>query len=125
MTFNTNTELSSNKALKFLGMLYPLLNRKSRLNTANKLIIFKSIIQSVLLNVCPVWGNCAKSHIERLQIIQNKCLKIILNLPRTFNTNNLHELAAVPQISRQISNINMKFRTNLLKSKNPLILNLN
>lgn len=63
MTFNSNTDLSSNKAVKFLGMLYPLLNRKSRLNTANKLIIFKSIIQSILLNACPVWGNCAKSHI--------------------------------------------------------------
>ena len=124
MTFKSNTDLISDKALKFLGMLYPLLNRKSRLNTTNKLLIYRAIIQSILLGACPVWGNCAKSHIEKLQVIQNKCLKIILNLPRTFNTNELHKCAAVPQISQQISKINLKLRSKLLRSDNLLIRNL-
>lgn len=124
LTFKSNTDLISDKAHKYLGMLYPILNRKSRLSKSNKLLIFRAIIQNILLSACPVWGKCGNHHIEKLQIIQNKCLKIILNLPRCHSTHDLHLRAAIPQISKQISKINLKFKAKLPRSENPLIRNL-
>lgn len=124
LTFKTQTDLIADKALKLLGMLYPLLSRKSRLNTANKILIYRAIIQSVLLGACPVWGNCANLHINKLQVIQNKCLKIVTNLPKHHSTYDLHRRAALFQISQQISKINLNFRSKLLRSDNPLIRNL-
>jgi hypothetical protein len=124
VTFKTHIDLISEKALKFVGILYPLLNRKSKLNSDNKIRIFRAIIQSILLGACPVWGNCAKHHIEKLQIIQNKCLKIILDLPPRYETINLHKLAAIQPIKHQITKINSKFNNKLLTSDNPIIRNL-
>ena len=124
LTFKTNTDLISDKAHMYLGMLYPIINRKSKLSSSNKLLIFRAIIQSILLNACPVWGNCAYHHIEKLQIIQNKCLKIILNLPRYHSTYDLHHRANIPKLSQQISKINLNFRAKLARSENPLINNL-
>lgn len=121
LTFKSHVDLTHDKALKFLGALYPLLNRKSRLNTTNKIRIYRAIIQSIMLNACPVWGSCAKHHIDKLQIIQNKCLKLILNLPPRHETNDLHRLTSVPTISQQISKINLNFRTKMLHSDNPII----
>jgi Reverse transcriptase (RNA-dependent DNA polymerase)/Endonuclease-reverse transcriptase len=124
LTFKPHVELIQGKALKFLGALYPILNRKSKLNNINKIRIFRAIIQSILLGACPVWGNCANHHIEKLQIIQNKCLKIIFSLPTCFRTNDLHGLASIPLITQQISKINLNFRTKMLCSDNPIISSL-
>lgn len=124
VTFKSHIDEISEKALKFFAILYPLLNRKSYLNSANKIRIFRAMIQSILLSACPVWGNCANYHLERLQIIQNKCLKIILNLPPRYATAATHKLAGVPSIKDQIIKINMKFKDKLLTSDNPLIKNL-
>lgn len=124
LTFKPHIDIMHSKALKLLGALYPLINRKSRLNTTNKIRIFRAIIQSTLLGACPVWGNCAKYHIERLQVIQNKCLKIIFNLPPYYNTYDLHRLASMPTISQQIAKINLNFRSKMLRSQNPIIRSL-
>lgn len=124
LTFRPHVDAMQGKALKFLGSLYPLLNRKSRLNTTNKIRIFRAIIQSILLGACPVWGNCAKHHIQKLQTIQNKCLKIIYNLPPYYNTRDLHKLDSIPTITQQISKINLNFRNKMLSSDNPIIRSL-
>lgn len=125
LTFRPHVDALQEKALKFFGSLYPLLNRKSRLNTANKVRIFRAIIQSILLSACPVWGNCANYHIQKVQTIQNKCLKTIFGLPPYYNTNDLHRLASVPTIIQQISKINLNFRNKMLNSVNPIIRSLN
>lgn len=121
LTFKLHIDLTIEKALKYFAILYPLLNRKSKLNISNKLVIYKAIIRSVLLYTCPVWGDCAVSHISKLQTVQNKCLKVIFNLPRSFPTNMLHKLANMPTIKQQISKINQQFKSKLPTSNNPLI----
>lgn len=121
LTFKTHIDRVQNKALKNFGALYPLLNKRSKLNTINKIRVFRAIIQSVLLAACPVWGNCALSHVQKLQVIQNKCLKTILNLPRRHETSDLHRLASIPTITEQIFKITQNLRGKLIHSENPVI----
>lgn len=121
LTFKKQTELAAEKALKYMGMLYPILNRKSKLNYFNKLLIYKIVFQSILLYACPVWGSCAQCHINKLQLVQNKCLKIILNLPYDHSTTDVHNRAKVSSIRHQIRKISDKFNDRLCASENLLI----
>lgn len=124
LTFNKHIDLSVEKALKLIAVLYPLLNWKSKLNTSNKLSVYKAIIRSTLLYACPVWNGCAETHIKKLQMIQNKCFKIICNLPRSYPTHSLHRLVNLPTIKEQISKTTLNFNKKLPLSKNKLIRSL-
>lgn len=121
LTFGKQIDLSIEKALKYIGILYPLINRKSKLNTCNKLTLYKSVFRSILLYGCPVWGSCAMCHINKIQRIQNKCLKLMLNLPSYYPTYDLHRLCGIPLIKDQIYKLNINFQNKLPTSSNVLI----
>lgn len=121
LCFNRHTDLTVQKALKFTGILFPLLNRKSHLNLSNKIAVYKAMIRSIILYACPVWGNCAEVHLNKLQLIQNKCLRLILNAPYNHPTYDLHRKANLPTIKVQIQKVNSKFVSELQASENPLI----
>ena len=54
-------------------------NKHSYLNPKNKDLHYKCIIRPILTYASPVWYTAANYHLKRLQITQNKCLKIINN----------------------------------------------
>lgn len=71
--------------------LYPFISRNSCLNSKNKITLYKVMFLSFILYASPIWGKCAKTHINKLQILQNKFLKRALNLPFYFSTDELHK----------------------------------
>lgn len=91
ITFKHHVSYIVDKFKRSIRILYPFINRKSQLSLGNKLIIFKVIFQSILLYAAPVWNGMANCHVKRLQIEQNKLLKMIYNLPRYFSTSRLHD----------------------------------
>lgn len=90
LIFKDHIQSTSNKAVVSSRALYCLLNKKSKLNIKNKLILYSSCIRPIMLYACPVWKNAAKTHLNKLQIIQNKNLKIIYGLHRLYSTEQLH-----------------------------------
>lgn len=110
LLFKKHLENTCLKAIKCGRSLYPLLNRKSKLNIKNKLLLYKMCIRPILTYACPVWENCAKSHRKKLQIIQNKNLKIIYNLPRRFPTRDLHMKSKQKTIDTAISEMTLTFK---------------
>jgi hypothetical protein len=61
-----------------ISLIYVLIKTKlSSMGKKCSLLIFKQIIRPILTYACPVWGNCASSHIKKMQIVQNKVLRII------------------------------------------------
>lgn len=98
-----------NKANRASGALYALIGRRSILSRENKLLIYKSTIRPILTYASIVWRSAAHSNRKHIQIIQNKCLKIILKLPRRFPTDELHTRAKVPTIADFTNKINNKF----------------
>lgn len=58
---------------------------------------------------CPVWGSAAKCHLKRLQIIQNKCLKMINNKHWRYPTYLLHQETGYEMIKNCITRITNKF----------------
>lgn len=121
LTFKTHIDLTIKKCDNIIKLLYPIINRKSKLSNENKILIFKVVFQCVLLYGSPVWGNCAITHRKRLQVKQNKILKMTLDLPWFFSTSTLHEDTGVRTIFDKIQCSNIKFQNSCAMLDNPLI----
>lgn len=78
-----------NKAHNTLRMLYPLINKNSSLRTKFKLL-YKMCAKPALLYAAPVWAAAARTHLNKLQKVQNKFLRIIYDPPRYTRTADLH-----------------------------------
>jgi hypothetical protein len=70
------------KAARRLGVLGPLLNRKSGLSVRNGVLLYKQLIRPVTDYASPIWRSAARSHVQKLQVLQyNQCLRIAINAP--------------------------------------------
>lgn len=112
------------KTQKYIKILYPFINRKSKLFTKTKIMLFKVVFQSLMLYGAPVWQHCKNIHKKKLQTQQNKILKMMLNLPFFFSTNRLHSISKVQPITTLIESRTSKFQERCQESTNPLIRNL-
>lgn len=121
LLFDKHINKSIGKTNGLIKSLYPLINRRSCLQLANKLLLFKCIFRPVLSYGSPVWRCCAKTHLKRLQVKQNQVLKMILGLPPYFSTDELHDIAEIERLQCFINRTASTFRTSCLVSSNPLI----
>ncbi|KAI8123515.1 putative RNA-directed DNA polymerase from transposon X-element [Lucilia cuprina] len=109
------------KATKAFRALWPLLNKRSCLNMKNKNLLFKSVIRPILTYACPVWSTAANCHLNRLQVIQNKCLKMIYNKHWRYPTHLIHEETGYERIIDYIKRIKNKFYEKIESSSYPMI----
>lgn len=109
------------KATKCMAALYPLIGRRSFLSVKNKLLIYRAVIRPVLTYASPIWCTSAVSNRKQLQVIQNKCLKMIFRLPWRMSTTAVHERANIPTIADFVQNLNDKFSNRCILSDYNLI----
>lgn len=121
LTFKEHIYHIKSKVSLATKILYPLINRKSDLNRENKLIIMKVVFQALMLYACPVWGSCAKTHIQTLQVAQNKLLKMMLNHPWYYSTAILHTEANISFVNDRIDIITDSFINKCSISSNSLL----
>ena len=86
------------------------------------MLLYKAYIRPILTYGCQIFRKCAKSHLKRLQVIQNKKLKFIYyNLNIRHSTERLHADYNQKTIKEIISDFTRSFnercRTNNLESK--------
>jgi hypothetical protein len=109
LTFSKHIEYVTNRANQAIRILYPLLCRKSKLCVANKIIIYKLAIRPILTYASPSIKGIAKSHLKKMQITQNKALKMILNRAWFTPTHEIHSTANIPMIHQYINKLTEKF----------------
>lgn len=114
-----------NKAVKCGRALYPLLNRKSKLNIKNKLLLYKMCIRPILSYGCQIWSSrVAKTNLKCLQIIQNKNLKTIFKLNRRYSTALLHSNSKELMINELFLNLTNRFKEKCNSSSIEILRNL-
>lgn len=113
LTFKQNTDYLLNKTQTAIRTLYPLIARRSKLNIENKLLIYKTAIRPIFTYASPVYIDMAKQHKKKLQIIQNKILRMILDAPMYTRTDDLHEEAGVETVENFVDRLNIKFVNSL------------
>lgn len=105
--FHVNKKLNS--AYATLSKLYPILNRKTSTKIKSGLLIYKSILRPILLYACPIWGTASPTAIKKLQVFQNKVLRIILKCPWYTRNNQIHNELGVLDISNFIVKLSKAF----------------
>lgn len=124
LLFREQVDKTVTRCSILLRSLFPLVNRRSRLSLKNKLAVFKSVVCPMIDYAQPVWGSCAKSHRDRLQRIQNKWLKMILNVPFWTRTTEVHQLAGVGTLDARFENQRAKFQRRCAVSDIEVIRNI-
>lgn len=121
LLFRQHIDAACEKAIKSFRSLWPLLNRRSTLNLKNKNLLFKSVIRPILSYASPVWYKAAKCHIKKMQIIQNKCLKMIYNKNWRYSTQALHNETGYEMYTEFIQRQNTNYFTKISNSSYAII----
>ena len=79
LLYRTNIEQFIKKAKKNIATLHPLLKKRSTLSFHSKLTLYRSYLRPTLTYACPVWSNSANCHLGKIQVTQNKCLRMVSN----------------------------------------------
>jgi hypothetical protein len=123
LTWATHLKTVNQTAKQRLGRFYRLL-RSPTLSVKLKLLIFKAIIRPCMTYACPIWHTAAKTNIGKLQITQNKSLRVCLGLPRRTPIDFLHATAGVPLLTDFIDKLTTTFSASLPIHPNDLLHNL-
>lgn len=121
MNCNLHIDTKLIKVDNLIRMLYPLINRSSVLSTELKIRIYKLYFLPVLLYAYPILQLCSKTYLNKLQVKQNKILKMILNLPWHTSTDFVHQESKIETIKERLDRLTIKFKLKSEDSDNNLI----
>jgi hypothetical protein len=124
LLFKLNCENNIKKANIALSFVYPILRKHNKTTIESKLLLYKSHIRPILIYACPAWANTASCHLKKLQVFQNKCLRMALNMPYCTPINKLHLKSNTLMITEQIEKITVNFYKRCNSSENELIARL-
>jgi hypothetical protein len=126
LIFKSNTQNSLTKTKKAISILYPLLKKHSSVNFETKLLLFKLYLLPILTYGCPVWANMSNCHFKKLQVQQNKILRMVLSAPYRTKIETLHKDSGVSYLKERVEKLSTKFYDNLTNNpiRNPLVRNL-
>jgi hypothetical protein len=66
LTWSAHVNQVGKKAAQRLGVLGPLLNRRSGLSVRNGVLLYKQLIHPMMDYACPIWRSTACSHVRKL-----------------------------------------------------------
>ena len=104
-----------------MGMLGPLLNRKSDLSIRNGVLLYKHLICPVMDYACPAWKSAAHTHVRSLQVLQFMCLHLATGAPWYISNRQVHKDLGVPLFANHIRALTVSFDSKLAAMGNPLV----
>lgn len=119
LTFKQHIDSKLIRGENVIKAMYPLINRKSRLNVKLKSLIFKTIYRPGVLYGSPVFNHCAKTHKLKLQRQQNKLLKMILGVPTRTSTRQIHSDTNVEMVTDYMNRLTNDFFDRCRSSLHP------
>jgi hypothetical protein len=81
LNYTSHIKFTTDKALGMLVALFPLLSKESSLAMDTKLHLYKAVIRLMLKYAAPLWCSVSTSSLRQLEVIQNKCLRVVANAP--------------------------------------------
>jgi hypothetical protein len=102
-----------------MGMLGPLLNRKSDLSVRNGILLYKQLIRPMMDYACPAWKSAARTHVRRLQVFQSRCLRLATGAPWYVSNRQTHEDLGVPLLTDHIRALIASFDSKLADVESP------
>lgn len=113
LTWSLHINFRLNLAHTRLRLLYPILNRTSPLRLQCALLIYQSLLRSMLTYACGVWSNTSRTNIRKLQSFQNKVLRIALKAPWFVRNEQIHRDLHFPTIDEFLKKATRNFISSL------------
>ena len=104
MKFNQHCSNVIQQARTSISKLWKFISPRSKLNSKNKITIYKLYTRSILTYNIQVWRDISQTNLMKIQRIQNNSLRLSLGLrphPVTYkqiNNNKIHEMAGIETI---------------------------
>ena len=122
LRWGPHLEAARCRGLAAMAALSPIFRRRGDLSVANKLLLYKSMIRPILTYAAPAWNSVSDCHMNRLQTVQNKGVKISFDTPPYTNLKSLHEEINLESISDFCHRMTESFyEKSTNKHTNPLI----
>ena len=86
LTWSPHIEQVSRRTAQRMGLLGPLLNRRSDLSIRNGVLLYKQLIRPLMDYACPACRSAARTHVRKLQVLQSKCLRLVTDALGTLVT---------------------------------------
>ncbi|CRK90404.1 CLUMA_CG004194, isoform A [Clunio marinus] len=113
------------QARSVVSSLYCLFRKNNSVSFHAKLTAYKTLIRPIMTYACPIFSNCPDVHFKRLQIQQNKLLRMVLNAPFFTRTTDLHKEANdIPTIRQFVDKLTKQFYSRASSHENKLVKNL-
>ena len=122
LTFASHILYASNRARQTIARLYHLFTSRS-LSPRNKLLLYKVVVRPVMTYCSMAWAHAEPRHLNKLQIIQNKVLRMTFHSPYFVRNSVLHDNANLPTIVEFITEITKSFINNSECHPNHLVRN--
>jgi hypothetical protein len=120
LKFNFHFSEIKKQLVRKINVLRILSNKSNRINVNHLLTIYKALILSKLQYSCIPFMVTTNKIKKELQSIQNKCLKIILNLPNHTSSKFAHQTLKCEKLDKRLSALTCNF-LNKSKQHNPTI----
>jgi hypothetical protein len=121
LTWSPYIDQDRKRAVERMGLLGALLNRRSELFIRNGVLLYKQLIRPVMDYECPAWRSAVRSHVRRLQVLQSKCLRLVIGAPWYLSNRQIHEDLGVPLLADHIRVLTASFDSKLADVGNPLV----
>lgn len=106
--------------LKF-NKMYWMVGRNSKLSLDNKLLLYKSIIMPIWKYGIQLWGSASASNIDRIQRLQSKILRNIVNAPYYVRNINIHRDLQMKLVNDVIKENSANYINKLRSHPNELV----
>ena len=111
------------EARKRLNHLKVLCRRNGGANPTTAIRVYQSYIRPLFEYAAPAWCNLAKPQLERLQIIQNIAIRMCYRMPKSTNTDYIHQVSGLMTLKERQVILGKKFlnRAESIPSLQPII----
>ncbi|GFX28785.1 RNA-directed DNA polymerase from mobile element jockey [Trichonephila clavipes] len=121
LTYKKHIDYLSDKFWGRIHLAISLVGRNSPLSLENKVVLYKQVLRPIITYASPVWGAAAATHMKKIQVIQNKILRLITNAPWYVRNDVIHYDLHMEPISRYITNLARNVFRSIENHDNPII----
>ncbi|GFT48726.1 putative RNA-directed DNA polymerase from transposon X-element [Trichonephila clavipes] len=109
---------------KFWGRIHlaiSLVGRNSPLSLENRVVLYKQVLRPIITYASPVWGAAAATLMKKIQVIQNKILRLMTNAPWYVRNDVIHYDLHMESISSFITKLARNVFRSIENHDNPII----
>lgn len=121
LTWNPHTRLKRTDCNYRYKLLKRLLDKRSKLTLLNKKRLYITILAPVWRYGLELYGTAKRTNLNRLQTLQSKILRTIVNAPFYVSNHTIHSDLNIPFVSDLAQSRYTKFHSKLSSHSNPLI----